>query len=223
MEKGKIYAAMIGIMGKCSAIGKGRRNEQQNYNFRGIDDVANELHNHFSDQGVFILPEVLEINQVERQTQRGGAIFYTTVKVKYTFMADDGSFVTVTTVGEGMDSADKSTNKAVSAALKYALIQIFLIPTKDKKDSEDDDYKIKPGGNGEAPKKQSPPPPPGVSDKQLEVLEKMVKNAASRKELSTIWKTNAQYQHSEKFTEMVKKRRGELPATEPQTQSAEAA
>ena len=48
----------------------------------------------------------------------------------YTFYAPDGSNVRAVVVGEAMDSGDKSSNKAMSAALKYALLQIFRVPTE---------------------------------------------------------------------------------------------
>ena len=51
------------------------------------------------------------------------------MKVKYTFYAEDGSHVSAVIQSEGMDSADKSSNKAMSAACKYALFQVFNIPT----------------------------------------------------------------------------------------------
>ena len=37
-----------------------------------------------------------------------------------------------------MDSADKGMNKAMSIALKYALMQMLLIPTKEEKDPDAD-------------------------------------------------------------------------------------
>lgn len=135
-EPAKIYPAMAAIMAKVEAIGKDRVNEQQRFKFRGIEDVMNALHQHFSEAGVFIMPEVLERDQVERQTKTGNALFYSFVRVRYTFVASDGSQVSAIGVGEGMDSADKSTNKAMSAALKYVLTQALLIPTEDNKDGD---------------------------------------------------------------------------------------
>jgi hypothetical protein len=61
------------------------------------------------------------------------------VRGEYDFIsAEDGSKVTACTYGEGMDTSDKSTNKAMSAALKYAIIQAFSIPTEELLDSEKD-------------------------------------------------------------------------------------
>ena len=63
---------------------------------------------------------------------------------KYAFYADDGSSVDTVVIGEGMDESDKSMNKAMSAAYKYACFQTFCIPTDEMIDSETDSPKAKP-------------------------------------------------------------------------------
>ena len=73
----------------------------------------------------------------ERQTKNGGALFYTVVEAEFDFVcAEDGSKHVVRTFGEAMDSADKSTNKAMSAAYKYACLQAFSIPTEGDNDAD---------------------------------------------------------------------------------------
>ncbi len=131
-----IFGAMVRIMKSVKAVAKGEKNEQQNYMFRGIDTVMNELHDIFAENGVFILPEVLEYNVTEKVTGRGSILYYTRVKVKYHYVTEDTSEVSTINVGEGMDSGDKSMNKAMSSALKYSLMQILLIPTKEPKDAD---------------------------------------------------------------------------------------
>jgi hypothetical protein len=112
-------------------IGKGRKNTQQGYNFRGIDDVLNALSSALVDAGLVILPRVVERVIVERETQKGGAIFNVTIKVDFDLVStEDGSKHTVSTYGEAMDSADKATNKAMSAAYKYLALLVFCIPTE---------------------------------------------------------------------------------------------
>lgn len=131
-----IYGAIANIMKETKAIAKGEKNEQQNFMFRGIDSVMNELHELFANNGVFILPEVVDYNVTEKVTGRGSILYYTRAKVKYHFMAADSSEVCTVNVGEAMDSGDKGMNKAMSAALKYALTQMLLIPTKEIKDAD---------------------------------------------------------------------------------------
>jgi hypothetical protein len=137
---GQIYALIPRIMQEVGAIGKGRKNAQQNYSFRGIDDLYNALQGPLSRHGVFYVPEVTKVERSERVTRREGGrdsvLFYTILTVRFTFYAPDASSVAVVTVGEAMDSGDKSANKAMSAALKYALLQMFCVPTEEQQDTE---------------------------------------------------------------------------------------
>ncbi|HEJ9552532.1 TPA: ERF family protein, partial [Proteus mirabilis] len=82
--------------------------------------------------GLLILPRIIERTVTERQTQRGGLLFYVVVKAEFEFVSvEDGSKHTVVTYGEAMDSGDKATNKAMSIAYKYAAFQTFCIPTEE--------------------------------------------------------------------------------------------
>lgn len=131
MENGMIYKQISQIMRECPAIEKNQRNSQQGYAYRGIDDAMNTLQNLLPKYGVFYVPEVLESHREERTTAKGGNLIYSVLKVRYTFYAEDGSHISAVVQSEGMDSADKSSNKAMSAACKYALFQVFNIPTKE--------------------------------------------------------------------------------------------
>jgi len=150
-KMGKIFEAMPKIAAAIGVIGKDRKNPQQGYNFRGIDDVYNAAHDALVENGVFCVPEVLEMIREERQTKSGGTLLYTILKVKYTFYASDGSSVVAVTMGEAMDSGDKSCNKAMSAAQKYAFLQVFAVPTAEPKDTENETHEVTP-----SPKKPAP-------------------------------------------------------------------
>lgn len=118
-------------------ISKDRKNTQQGYSFRGIDDVFNALSPVMAKHGLVILPRVLSREVTERTSAKGGVIFAVTVDVEFDFISShDGSKHTVRTFGEAMDSADKATNKAMSAAYKYAALQTFCIPTEGDNDAD---------------------------------------------------------------------------------------
>jgi hypothetical protein len=143
-----IYKKMINILQDADFISKDKAAEQ-GYKFRGIDDMYNALHPLFAKHGIFISSEVVNGFREERKTKNGGNLIYSIIDVRFTFWAEDGSNVSSTMRGEAMDMSDKASNKAMSAALKYALIQAFLIPTEEKIDTEYEDHKpvIKPEGN----------------------------------------------------------------------------
>lgn len=143
----KVYAAIAAVMSELSTegISKERRNQQQGYNFRGIDDVYNALSPILSRHNLCMLPRILSREVVERQTQKGGALFYVTVEAEFDLIsAEDGSKHTIRTFGEAMDSADKATNKAMSAAYKYAAMQTFAIPTQGDNDAEATTHEVAP-------------------------------------------------------------------------------
>lgn len=139
MATAHVYQAIASVAADMAkqGISKDRKNQQQGYSFRGIDDVYCALAPSLTQHGLVILPRVLSRECVERQTQRGGTLFYVTVDMEFDFVAvADGSKHTVKTMGEAMDSADKATNKAMSAAYKYAAFQAFCIPTEGDNDAD---------------------------------------------------------------------------------------
>lgn len=153
MENKKIYESINKIQAALAKTGisKGRKNQQQGYVFRGIDDVYGALAPLLAEHSVCVFPRVTSRECVERQTQRGGALFYVTVCVEFDFVsAIDGSIHTCITYGEAMDSADKATNKAMSAAYKYACLQTFCIPTEGDNDADATTYDVRPRSDGNA-------------------------------------------------------------------------
>lgn len=136
----KVYKAINAVQADLAHVGitKARRNTQgAGYDFRGIDDVYNSVSPLLAKHGLCILPRVLSRECVERTSKQGGALFYVTVEVEFDLVsAEDGSKHTVKTFGEAMDSSDKATNKAMSAAYKYAAFQAFAIPTEGDNDTE---------------------------------------------------------------------------------------
>lgn len=176
-----IYTAINGIMEEIGAIGKTSKNQQQGFMYRGIDAVMNALQPALVKYKVFVVPEILEQKREERVTGKGGNLIYSVLKIKYTFYAEDGSSVSATVIGEGMDSGDKASNKAMSVAFKYACFQVLCIPTEEMKDPD-----------AETPPESLPKPTPA----QLEELQKLNRGlqpftirrgASGRPRLMSIW------------------------------------
>ena len=127
-----VYRAIANVSAELAKVGiaKTRRNTQgDGYNFRGIDEVLNALAPALAKHGLIVLPRFLSRAVSERTSRSGGAIFCVVVDAEFDFVAvADGSKHTVKMFGEAMDSGDKATNKAMSAAYKYAAFQAFCIP-----------------------------------------------------------------------------------------------
>lgn len=139
-ENRGIYEAIPKIMGDIGAISKNKTAQtakgSAGYKFRGIDDVMNHINPALVKHGVFVVPTVESHEREERQTASGNHLIYSIMRVNYKFYASDGSFISCTTIGEGMDSGDKSSNKAMSIAFKYACFQTFCIPTEEMEDPD---------------------------------------------------------------------------------------
>lgn len=154
MSDKKVYAAISAVAREMASVGisKDRVNQQQQFTFRGIDQVYNALAPMLAKHGLVILPRITDRSVTERTTQRGGVLFYVVVKAEFDFVStEDGSLHTVITYGEAMDSGDKATNKAMSIAYKYAAFQTFCIPTEQTAvDADNEVHEVSPQSAEEA-------------------------------------------------------------------------
>mgnify|MGYP003251711941 CR=1 FL=1 len=159
MENGQIYAAISAAMADIGAISKDKYSKEIGYKFRGIDDVMNALKPVLTKNKIFTVPQVLEQTREERVTVKGVKLRYSLLKIAFRFYTTDGSFVEAVTLGEGMDSGDKASNKAMAIAYKYALFQVFCIPTEEMTDPDGESYETKheTQKKPEQPKPQSKP------------------------------------------------------------------
>jgi len=141
----KVYQAINAVQRDLAATGIGKTSENKfdGYKFRGIDAVYNALAPLLAKHGLCVLPRMLSRNVVERTAKGGSALFYVTVEAEFDFVsAEDGSKHTVRTFGEAMDRGDKATNKAMSAAYKYAAFQAFAIPTEGDNDADASSHEV---------------------------------------------------------------------------------
>lgn len=141
----KVYKAISAVQSALAKVGiaKDSRNQVQNFNFRGIDAVYNTMAPILSENHLCILPRMLSRTCEERVNAKGTALFYVTVEAEFDLVsAEDGSKHTIKTFGEAMDSGDKATNKAMSAAYKYACFQAFAIPTEGDNDADSHTHEV---------------------------------------------------------------------------------
>lgn len=163
MEGGKIYRQIAAIMADVGIVRKAKQSETgQRFYYRGLEDAINALSPVMAKYKVFTAPEVLDIRREDFLTNKNVKYNLVVLTVRFTFYADDGSNVSAVTVGEAMDSGDKASGKALSNALKYALYQVFCIPTQD---------------HGDADPPQAPASPDRIGPKQTAELIKMLQAA----------------------------------------------
>lgn len=169
---GEIFKKIPAIMKELPVITKGRKNTQQGYAFRGIDDVYNFIQPLLAKHGVFMSAELLDDRHEERISKGGSAMMYRVLKMRYSFIAEDGSSISTDSVGEGMDSSDKASAKALSIAQKYAILQMFLVPTEEPKpEPENDSHEVEPKPADDYKKMTA-----GITELQRRELDKLLKD-----------------------------------------------
>ena len=176
----KVYQAINAVQKALSVTGisKDRTCQQgASFKFRGIDDVFNALSPLLAEHGLCILPRMLTRNCEERTSGAGKALFYVTVEAEFDLVsAEDGSKHTIKTFGEAMDSGDKATNKAMSAAYKYAAFQAFAIPTEGDNDPDATAHDVA------ARQRQAPAPrqaAPGLDEIVAQIIADAKRNPAA--------------------------------------------
>jgi hypothetical protein len=117
---------------KVKAVGKNERNQQQNFNYRGIDAVVNAVNPVLAEVGGFIVGEALSTEYESFVSAKGtaGTVARLTVRYKW-YGTDGGEPVSGVVSSEANDYADKATAKAWSVALRTFLLQTLMLPTDD--------------------------------------------------------------------------------------------
>jgi hypothetical protein len=131
-----IHELLPQVAAAVGAVGKEGHNQTQDYAFRALDDLMNAIHGPLTDFGVTMLPSYTILDRYDRTTRSGNTLEYVIVEGRFRFTGPAGDYAEVVTIGQGSDTSDKACNKAMSASIKYALIQTFAIPTRDMTDAD---------------------------------------------------------------------------------------
>jgi hypothetical protein len=138
----KIVAVMekVGYLKKDKQLEGGGR-----YMYLSEEKVTAELHAAFVECGLLVAPVGMElVENREDMTKAGNALHNTRIKARYRFIdPEDNSALDVEVFGEGSDSGDKTMNKCMTGAYKYALRQTFMISTGDDPDKEPSQESVK--------------------------------------------------------------------------------
>ncbi len=181
-ESPAVYTAIFNVMNELDAISKGRRNQQQGYAFRGIEDIYNSLHPLCAKHELVTFPRVISRDEQIYENKNGTRMIRVVMAIEYNFVGRDGSVHTCGPIySEAMDSSDKASNKALSVAHKYAMIQTFMIPTEDLDDSDREtpifNKDLQPQPKERGPKPITPALPEKV-EKKIEAKKELQNRAA---------------------------------------------
>lgn len=128
-----VSVAWLRVRRDIRAIAKGELYNQSGtrFNFRGVDTVVNVFGPVTLKHGVNVMSSKVEASYGEKTTKSGGKMRECSVLVTWTIMGPMGDTLTLQTMGEALDTADKSTTKAQSVALRTLLLGFGLTPTHD--------------------------------------------------------------------------------------------
>jgi hypothetical protein len=118
-------------------IQKRGHNELHNYKYVSAADLAGAVGDILAELGVLVVPRLESISHEPAGSGRSDGGHLTHVVMNYSFVdVDTGEDITVKVAGEGVDGGDKAPYKAMTGALKYALLQSFLLATGDDPEDE---------------------------------------------------------------------------------------
>jgi hypothetical protein len=132
-----IYTAVNKIMAEVGYVKK-QRGANLNYTYAGEAALISALRPEMVENGIFChVAEIRDIVTREYTTGNGKAMVNVTLQGTVRFYhAPSGTYIDVVSCGEGSDTGDKATNKAMTGMYKYALRQTFCIETGDDPDKE---------------------------------------------------------------------------------------
>jgi hypothetical protein len=136
-----ILAAVAAVMKQVTYVPKAGQydgGKSGSYKFRKFEDTAAALGQAFRDNLIFVQSEVIsrDLAEPDKKPYSSGSGYtlwtqvFITVRYRFTSL-EDGSVLTAEAAGEGKDSSDKASSKAMTMAMKYALTQAFMIATDD--------------------------------------------------------------------------------------------
>ena len=142
-----VHIAWLRVRREIRAIAKGELYNQSGtrFNFRGVDTVVNTFGPVTLKHGVHIFPVKTTAEYGDKTAKSGSKMRECSVTVTWEIMGPRGDTLTLQTMGEALDLADKATTKAQSVALRTLLLSSGLTPTHD---AEPDSSYIE---RGEAP------------------------------------------------------------------------
>ncbi len=154
---------LVEVRRRIGYVQKRGHNERFNYGYVTAADIAGPVGDILAELGVVVIPSLEEISY-ETASGHREATPMARVIMAYTFSdVESGEEVVATAAGQGLDAGDKAPYKAMTGALKYALLQMFLLATGDDPEDERVDARFNKPSSGRA-----------INAQQVRELEKLI-------------------------------------------------
>lgn len=123
----KLAEKLVKIMDSLGAVEKKGYNKHQNYKYMREVDVMEALKSELIENKIIMLTSSKFVD-IQKKEGKDKTDFITTVETQHTFVdSESGEALTISSVGSGYDSSDKGAAKAITSAVKYAIMKTFMI------------------------------------------------------------------------------------------------
>jgi hypothetical protein len=127
------------VMGVAERVPKNGVNTYDNYNYALEADIVSAVRKAMAERNLLMVPHVVKADWSTLQ-RKAGTDRLVILTVRFTVKdGDSGEEFSFEVLGEGADRGDKATYKAMTGATKYALMKLFLLPTGDEPESDEND------------------------------------------------------------------------------------
>jgi hypothetical protein len=168
-----IYQRLNQVMAEVESVQKEKKAGGLQYSFTSHDAVSKALHMPMVRAGIAMIPDIKDFKQETGVDQKNNPVLRTTMTMLVTFINVDNpeDKVSVTYFGQGIDNQDKGIGKAISYAVKYALLKVFCLETGDDVEKDNIEYKADPKKAEEVAL---------LSDEQIHSIAKILGNNSER-------------------------------------------
>lgn len=162
---------MHAVMSKVTYVQKGSKKVNNQYNYVSHDAVVAKIRPALVEAGIVTTVTVCEHAQDGNRTD-------VTIEMGFHNVDNAADTLSIRAFGFGIDPQDKGPGKAVSYAVKYALLKTFCLETGDDPDHDDIDYAPEP-----EQKSDEPPAPkkPAMSALHRECLDRWIEHRDAHK------------------------------------------
>lgn len=177
-----LFQRLLKVMEEVDYVQKENKKVNGQYTFVSHDAVTAKVRPALVKQGIMAIPTVISKNQDGNRTE---------VEIGVTFVNvdDPQDKFAVQYFGYGIDTQDKGPGKAISYAVKYALLKVLGLETGDDPEKESIDHKGNTPKEPAAPKAPAPKviaPPATTPKTALDIVFEGFKEKVEKHTLSDV-------------------------------------
>lgn len=130
----ELVAAMAAAQAEMGSVQKGGWNDHNKYKYAQVGDILNASKQILLKHGIIIVASAINAQEAVSNAAKGNRVF---VNLSAIIAHSSGQWIEIQSVGEGCDTQDKATYKAITGARKYALTSGLNLATTDEPEADE--------------------------------------------------------------------------------------